>query len=170
MVEQREVPKGFHVHVNGGGLVEDTAHVDDTAYIGPNAKVSGNARLSGNARVSGNAEVSGNAQIYGNAEVYGYAEVYGDAKIHGNVKVYGDAEVYGNAKVSGIERSDGYTFIYVTCSDGVMRIIAGCRYFTMEEAYAHWEETRGGTALGDETIIILESIMALSKIRPEGCV
>jgi len=26
MVEQREVPEGFHVHKNGGGLVEDTAH------------------------------------------------------------------------------------------------------------------------------------------------
>jgi hypothetical protein len=51
-----------------------------------------------------------------------------------------------------------------------MRIIAGCRYFTMEEAYTHWESTRGGTKLGDETIIILESIKALSKIKPEGCV
>jgi hypothetical protein len=54
--------------------------------------------------------------------------------------------------------------------DGAMRVVAGCRYFTMEEARAHWKETRGGTPLGDETMNILDAIELLAKTSPEGCV
>jgi len=55
-----------------------------------------------------------------------------------------------------MKRSDGYDFIAVPCSDHKIRVIAGCRYFTFEEAHKHWKETRGGTPLGDETMLILE--------------
>ena len=55
-----------------------------------------------------------------------------------------------------VVRSDGYEFIYLPCLDGIKRIIAGCRYFAKEEAYNHWNKTRGGTDLGDETIRILD--------------
>ena len=34
---------GWHRHPNGGGWVQDTAHVDDTAYVGPKAWVYGSA-------------------------------------------------------------------------------------------------------------------------------
>jgi hypothetical protein len=50
-----KIPKGWHQHSNGGGLVEDTAKVETTAYVGPNARVYGNAQVFGNARVSGDA-------------------------------------------------------------------------------------------------------------------
>ena len=33
--------------------------------------------------------------------------------------------------------------------------MAGCRFFTLDEAWLHWERTRAGTDLGDETLDIL---------------
>ena len=63
----KEVPKGFHVHANGGGLVQDTAVVEASVYVGGNARVSGDAQVYGNALVYGNAWVSGNARVRGDA-------------------------------------------------------------------------------------------------------
>ena len=63
----RKVPKGFHVHPNGGGLVKDTAYVEASVFVGCNAQVSGNAQVFGDAQVSGNAQVFGNARVFGNA-------------------------------------------------------------------------------------------------------
>jgi tetrahydrodipicolinate N-succinyltransferase len=100
----------WHRHPNGGGWVQDTAHVDDTAYVGPDAQVSGSARVYGSARVcgsawvSGSARVFGNAQVYGNAQVFGDAEVFGAARVSGNAQVFGDAEVFGAAQVFGAAR------------------------------------------------------------------
>jgi hypothetical protein len=104
--------------------------------------------------VSGNAKVSGTALVYGTALVFGNAQVYDTAEVSGNALVYGNAQI--SKSFTAIVRSDGYTFIYVPCADGIKRIIAGCRYFTMEEARAHWSTTRGGTPLGDETMKILD--------------
>jgi hypothetical protein len=121
-------PVPAHQHFNGRGWVANTAQVSDTARVSGNALVFGNARVFGNAWVFGNALVSGNARVSGHAKVSGYAQVYGDAGVS------------GYAKVSGIRRSDGYYFVAVPCADGQNRVIAGCRYFTKEEAYAHWNE------------------------------
>ena len=116
----------------------------------------------GDAWVSGDARVSGNAQVYGDAQVYGNAQVYGDAQVSGN------AQVYGNARVSGVNaftpRSDGYAFSITPTPDGP-RIIAGCRYFTFPEAREHWQKTRGGTALGEETFAILDFLERIAEIR-----
>jgi len=143
-------PVPAHQHPRGGGWVADTAKVAYTVYIGPDAKVYGNALVYDNAQVYGNALVYNNALVYGNAKVYGDAEVSGNAKVYDNALVYGDAEVYGNTLVCGdakidkipvrISRSDGYDFILVPCADGIDRVIAGCRYFTLEEAKKHWNE------------------------------
>jgi uncharacterized protein YjbI with pentapeptide repeats len=51
-------------------------------------------------------------------------------------------------------RSDGYEFFLWHCEDGFY-IKAGCRFFTLEEGRKHWEATRAGTPLGDETQDIL---------------
>jgi len=53
------------------------------------------------------------------------------------------------------QRSDGYMFV-VNPTEDVLRVTAGCRYFTFPEAREHWERTRGGTLLGDETMAILD--------------
>ena len=63
----KEVPKGFHIHANGGGLVQDTAVVEASVYVDGNARVSGDAQVYGNALVYGNAWVSGNARVRGDA-------------------------------------------------------------------------------------------------------
>lgn len=52
-------------------------------------------------------------------------------------------------------RSDGYTFRLFDCADGVFRVTAGCRDFAVSEAWEHWQRTRGGTPLGEETFDIL---------------
>ena len=74
-------------------------------------------------------------------------------------QVSGDAWVYGNAWVYGVNliavRSDGYTFLVAPTTEGP-RVMAGCRYFSFDEAEKHWRDTRGGTPLGDETFDILE--------------
>jgi hypothetical protein len=95
---------------------------------------------------------------------------YGSAWVSGDAQVYGYAKVYGDAQVSGVMRSDGYCFCYVPDAEGVFRVIAGCRYFTMDEAKEHWQKTRGGTPLGAETMAILDAFEALQKVKPEGCV
>lgn len=52
-------------------------------------------------------------------------------------------------------RSDAYTFELRDCGAAGYMLQAGCRWFTMAEAYKHWEETRKGTDLGNETFDIL---------------
>ena len=70
-----------------------------------------------------------------------------------------DAKISGNKTVVGLlrraTRSDGYDFFLWHCQEGFY-IKAGCRFFSLDEARAHWTATRGGTPLGDETQDILE--------------
>jgi hypothetical protein len=58
------------------------------------------------------------------------------------------------APVRRATRSDGYEFFLLDTSAG-WRALAGCRFFEMDEARHHWEQTRGGTAIGDESLDIL---------------
>ena len=94
----REVPKGFHVHPNGGGLVADTAYVDSSVFVEENAQVSGNARVSGDAQVFGNAWVFGNAPVSGNAQVSGSARVFGDAWKQSPLYIQGTRHPITNSK------------------------------------------------------------------------
>ena len=52
-------------------------------------------------------------------------------------------------------RTDGHEFRLWECKDAPWRITAGCRFFTLPEAWAHWTATRDGTPLGEETFDIL---------------
>lgn len=123
------------------------------------AWVSGDARVFGGARVSGAATVSGAARVFGDAMVSGGAWVFGDARVFGDAMLSGATTVFGGAMVSGVvkfaSRSDGYQFTLFPCADGVWRLTAGCRYFTMEQAWKHWTTTRVGKDLGEETLDIL---------------
>jgi hypothetical protein len=100
--------------------------------------------------------------------VYDNALVYGNAQVSANAMVYGNALVSANAQVKKtpfrVSRTDGYDFIYVPCRDGKMRVIAGCRHFTMEQAREHWTKTRGDTPLGEETMKILDYLESVSEI------
>ena len=160
--------------VYGNARVYGDAQVYGIARVYGNARVSGNARVYGNAlgygvaRVSGNAQVYGNVRVYGNALVYGDSWVYGNAQVYGNARVYGNAFVYGDAQVYGVNliatRSDGYTFLVAPTPDGP-RVIAGCRYFTFDQAEKHWAETRGGTPLGDESLSIVAHLKRMAEIN-----
>ncbi len=66
--------------------------------------------------------------------------------------------------IDGGQRSDGYRFIG-WIKDGKLWIKGGCRNFPMAEAREHWKTTRGGTALGDETMCILDHIECVAVIR-----
>ena len=70
----------WHQHPNGGGWVENTAHV--YAYVGPDAVVYGNAWVIGHARVCGNARVYGNTWVFGNARVCENARVFGNTMVY----------------------------------------------------------------------------------------
>ena len=134
--------------------------------------------VSGDASVFGNARVFGNASVFGNARVFGNALVSGDASVSGNALVSGDASVFGNARLFGdarvairiicATRSDGYTFVVAPDLSGAIRIIAGCRYFTIDEAREHWRRTRGGTPLGEESLAIVDHLERMSKVVDFG--
>lgn len=132
------------------------------------AWVSGNAHVFGDAHVSGNASVSGDASVSGNARVFGNARVSGDARVFGNASVSGDAHVFGNASVFGVNviatRTDGYTFLIAPTPSGP-RIMAGCRYFSIDEARAHWAATRGGTKLGDESLALVDHLERMAILN-----
>ena len=91
----------WHQHKNGGGWVQNSAHVDDTAFINEKAIVYclfGRPRVSGDARVSGNAWVYGDAWVYGNARVYGNAQVSGDAWKQSPLFIIGTSFALANCK------------------------------------------------------------------------
>ena len=165
-----------HRHPNGGGWVANTAYIAPTVEVGTKARVYNYARVLDYVKVRGYAKVYGYAQAFDYAEVFENAVVFGHARLHGYSEVFADARVSGlavisgDARVSGIRRSDGYPFIYVPDDEGVMKVQAGCRDFTMEEAKIHWRVTRGGTPLGDETMAILNCLEILSKVKSKGCV
>ena len=69
-----------------------------------------------------------------------------------------------NTAIDGGIRSDGYRFLLVL-SDGVRRVQAGCRNFTYTEGVDHWQKTRAGTSLGDETFAILEHMKRIADLR-----
>ena len=112
--------------------------------------------------VSGNAWVSGNASVFGDARVFGNAGVFGDASVFGDARVFGNASVFGVLLVC--TRSDGYTFA-VSATPSGPRIMAGCRYFSFEEAEAHWTKTRGGTQLGDESLAIVRHLRVMAALN-----
>ena len=89
--------------------------------------------------------------------------------ILGNARVFDNAGVSGSARVYGIMRSDGYCFIYVPCADDKWRVIAGCRYFTMDEARSHWGSPDYRDAkLATETLVILDCLEKLRAVKSEG--
>ena len=58
--------------------------------------------------------------------------------------------------IQGPSRSDGYWFFLMRLKDEKEPMVcAGCRWLNLKDAKAHWEKTRGGTQLGNESLDIL---------------
>ena len=87
-----------------------------------------------------------------------------DCWVYGEARVYGEAWVYVTPMTA--TSRDAYTFAIFDTPSGP-RITAGCRYFSPEEAVAHWTETRGGTPLGDERLRIVRFLVAEHTARAE---
>lgn len=144
-----EAPKGFHLHPNGGGLVEDTAVVGVSAFVGPEARVldqalvndkaticdravvSGkawvgdNAAVYDNAWVGENAKVSGDARVFDNTHVFENARVEGSARVYGKAKVFGSAIVYDKAHVTGNAEVSDFAEVYGTAKISGNMIVSG---------------------------------------------
>lgn len=68
--------------------------------------------------------------------------------------------------IQSTTRSDGYAFfLQKLTNDAEPMVKAGCRYFTLAQAKAHWESTRKGTALFRETEIIVRAMVDLAHAR-----
>jgi hypothetical protein len=69
--------------------------------------------------------------------------------------IWRDGVKLNRAPVKECTRSDGYLFRLLDCACG-WRVAAGCRFFTLEEAWRHWGHgERAGTDLGAESEDIL---------------
>ena len=77
-----------------------------------------------------------------------------------------DADLGAQWIIQGATRSDGYAFFLQRLThDKEPMVKAGCRYFTLAKAEAHWTATRGQTRLGMETEIIVRSMVNLAHVR-----
>ena len=92
-----------------------------------------------------------------NLDHEGKCFIYDSAVVSGSAVVRDSAVVCDSADIKTASRSDGYTFTLLRCADDVWRLTAGCRFFTMDEAWRHWMTTRGDRddTLGAETLDIL---------------
>lgn len=77
----------------------------------------------------------------------------------------GGADLGGQWIIQGPVRSDGWSFFLTNYKLEGVRVKAGCRNFTLAEARTHWQNTRAGTLLGDETLAILDHMLTLAKLR-----
>ena len=66
--------------------------------------------------------------------------------------------------IVGGQRSDGYRFLLFRERDGAVKVSAGCRYFSIAEARAHWLATREKTTLGDESQALVDDLERRAKI------
>ena len=170
-------PVPAHQHPNGGGWVADSATVTDAVFVGPQARVAGGA-IWGGVILGGVIE---GGTILGGAILGG--TILGGTILGGTIRggtiwdgTIWDGTIWGGTILGGsvvkvtppsAGRSDGYLFLVLTQEDGSVRVTAGCRNFTFEEARTHWSATRGGTPLGDETFRILAFLEAEHAARKE---
>lgn len=67
--------------------------------------------------------------------------------------------------IQGATRADGYAFLLTNLPGEGVRVKAGCRDFSIEEAERHWRDTRGYTPLGRETAVIIAGMIEQAKAR-----
>ena len=61
-------------------------------------------------------------------------------------------------------RSDGHQFYLHKMPEGPPMLRAGCRFFTLAAARAHWTVRRAGTPLGDESLALCDHAERMAKI------
>ena len=74
------------------------------------------------------------------------------------------ANLSGANIIDAGHRSDGFRFVGNKANDGTIMVKAGCRFFSIADARAHWTTTRGGTQLGNESLALLDHIERMAGI------
>jgi hypothetical protein len=74
------------------------------------------------------------------------------------------ADLGGADLINCGNRSDGYEF-FAHMRKGALWVKAGCRYFPIHEARAHWAETRNDTQLGKESLALCDHAESMARIR-----
>ena len=74
------------------------------------------------------------------------------------------ADLSGADIIDAGHRSDGFRFVGNKANDGTIMVKAGCRFFSIADARAHWTTTRGGTQLGNESLALLDHIERMAGI------
>jgi hypothetical protein len=68
--------------------------------------------------------------------------------------------------IQGPARTDGHFFFLMRLTGYKNPMVrAGCRWLSLPGARAYWSKTRGGTPLGDETMLILDYLENVMKLR-----
>jgi hypothetical protein len=78
-----------------------------------------------------------------------------------------DANLGAANVIDGGLRSDGFRFLLVRFG-GDCEVVAGCRRFSLAHARAHWQKTRGGTRLGEESLALLDHLEQMARIAGWG--
>lgn len=166
-----------NAEISGYATVRDECVISGYAEVGGDVSINGSVEICNRAQVRGNVMLRGGVLIGGNALVMCSGCIEGDVFIDDNVSVSGHAKLrtgrfHGDAVIDRpppqVIRTDGYVFSLVMGQDGVWKVSAGCRFFTFPEAWEHWEATRSGTALGEETFAILVYLGSMTRLFDEG--
>ena len=68
--------------------------------------------------------------------------------------------------IQGPTRSDGYSFFLMRLKGNKTPMVrAGCRWLSLPDAHRHWESTRAGTQLGNESLDILVWLERAMNLR-----
>jgi hypothetical protein len=79
---------------------------------------------------------------------------------------FNDGARFAGAKgiVEGGTRRDGYRFWGWVCKEEGLKIRAGCRNFTLEQAHSWWGRDHRGSKLAAESMLIVESIQKRAEL------
>lgn len=164
---------GWHLHPNGGGLVQDCAHVEDSVFVGPEAKVFNSAQVTGPVRIAERGQVYGKAHVSGLVHVGDDSKIFGGAVVSGDTTLHNRAQVYGAAQVVG---GVGGVFLYDDSKVYGNSVILGDDIYVCNQAIIH-ENAKlydGAQVLYDAEICgdakIFGMVMSGKHAQPPLCV
>ncbi len=150
----------------GNSIMYDSSGMYENSSMYGNSIMYENSRMYDSSSMYENSSMRGNSSMHGNSIMYENSRMYDSSSMYENSSMYGNSIMRGSQILRGtqslhceiltIKRSDGYDFAYWPDADGVWMVTAGCMYVSMPDAREHWYITRRGTALGDETMMILD--------------
>lgn len=120
--EDGEGPVSAHFHLNGGGIVADTATVSSDSIVSPNASVGGRAMVLNKTKILDHSRVYGNAYVANEVSIEDRVRVFGTAEVKNGLVLFGDCVVSVPPKVIlGFDHpviiTDSHIFLGCHCFD-----------------------------------------------------